>query len=225
MKDQQQYDLKVFVRLKPKQRDVKKNYVTITQMSNFKQITLKDPFHLETGDTHMFLFDNVFTEDSSQVNIYDDTCKSLYETLMKGKNAGIITYGNSKTGKTYTLFGEQNLIYERNKIDITQKTDPRGILARFAHKLFTEASNNSLEIEAKVSFYELSLEQIRDMTRELPEGLMNKRVNEEKIENSVYEKEDLLLIDKGNKCFVKGANEVIATSAEDIIEIYESGVF
>ena len=95
MKPNLTYDLKVYVRLRPKQRDVKKNYINITDMNNFKQITLRDPFHLETGDAHMFLFDNVFAEDASQATIFEQTSKTLLDVLYKGKNAAVIAYGNS----------------------------------------------------------------------------------------------------------------------------------
>ena len=128
-----------------------------------------------------------------------------------------------ESGKTYTLFGEQNLIYERNKIDINQSIDPRGILARLAHKLFSDSALNE-GVELKVSFYELYLEQIRDLTRDLPSRFMESRCNGERMDNSVYEKENLYLLDKGIRPAIKGLNEFIICCPEDICEIYESGV-
>ena len=58
-------------------------------------MTVKDPFHLETGDTHAFLFDNVFTEEDSQANLFDNTSKNIYDTMTSGKNAAVIAYGSA----------------------------------------------------------------------------------------------------------------------------------
>ena len=95
MKGIQPLDLKVYIRLKPKVRELKKNYIKVSQMNLFKQITLGDPFHEETGDVRMFLFDNVFKESTSQLGIFDEIGNSLFNHLMKGNNAAVFCYGNS----------------------------------------------------------------------------------------------------------------------------------
>ena len=107
---------------------------------------------------------------------------------------------------------------------MSQKTDPRGILARFGHKFFNDAAINLNDTELKVSFYEVYMEQIRDLTRDLPQHLQKKTKNDGTLSPIKYENEDLVLIDKGNRCFVKGLNEVIVASPEEMIEIYDSGV-
>jgi hypothetical protein len=95
MKGTQTLDLKVIIRLKPKVRELKKNYIKVSQMNLFKQITLGDPFHGETGDVRMFLFDNVFKENMSQFGIFEEIGTGLLNHLMKGNNAAVFCYGNS----------------------------------------------------------------------------------------------------------------------------------
>jgi hypothetical protein len=129
-----------------------------------------------------------------------------------------------ESGKTYTLFGEQNLVYERNKIDINQHIDPRGILARLGQKLFVENTFTD-ELEIRVSFFELYLEQIRDLTRDLPPQYTDRKCNDDRLsELTTYEKENLHIVDKGSKSIIKGLNQYHISTSEQMCEVYEFGV-
>ncbi|ORX89806.1 kinesin-domain-containing protein, partial [Basidiobolus meristosporus CBS 931.73] len=56
-------------------------------------------------ETHWFDFDEVFDEDSSNVQIYRAVGKPLVEKLFEGGNSTLFAYGQTGSGKTHTIFG------------------------------------------------------------------------------------------------------------------------
>ena len=78
--------------------------------------------------------------------------------LLKGRNVGVIAYGQSTAGKTYTIFGEE------------AKDDPllspnKGVLKRFVLDLFKKMAEESLSYEVYASFFEVYIDQIRDLAK------------------------------------------------------------
>ena len=67
----------------------------------------KDLYFSRTQDfaVHKFTFDRVFPDSTRQRTFYRKCCKPLVMALCQGVNGCIITYGETKTGKTYTLEG------------------------------------------------------------------------------------------------------------------------
>jgi hypothetical protein len=53
----------------------------------------------------MFSFDNVFSEGVSTQEIFDQQVKELVHTAMKGINVTVFAYGQTSSGKTYTMRG------------------------------------------------------------------------------------------------------------------------
>lgn len=51
----------------------------------------------------MFGFDYIFSEASKNVEIYNKCCQTQVERFLSGSNASIFAYGQSGTGKTYTM--------------------------------------------------------------------------------------------------------------------------
>lgn len=51
----------------------------------------------------MFSFDYIFSEASKNVEIYNRCCQVQVERFLAGSNASIFAYGQSGTGKTYTM--------------------------------------------------------------------------------------------------------------------------
>lgn len=57
-------------------------------------------------DSHSFTFDNVFTEKHGNEDVYRATAQPLVDTLFAGGRATCFAYGQTGTGKTYTMEGE-----------------------------------------------------------------------------------------------------------------------
>lgn len=52
-----------------------------------------------------FIFDSVFGPDSTNVEIFAHSTKSLIDTLMSGYNCSVFVYGATGAGKTHTMIG------------------------------------------------------------------------------------------------------------------------
>ena len=55
----------------------------------------------------MFTFDHTFAKDCTQQQLYTKCCHSILKSLMEGFNCTIFAYGQTGTGKTYTMGGGQ----------------------------------------------------------------------------------------------------------------------
>ncbi len=64
----------------------------------------------DSGGEHNFRFDRIFKPDSSQPSIYDYVGKGTLDDVLNGYNGTIFCYGQSGSGKTYTMYGSD--IYE-----------------------------------------------------------------------------------------------------------------
>lgn len=53
-----------------------------------------------------FKLDKVFPSDSTQIEVYNEVVESSINDVLNGYNGTIFTYGQSGSGKTYTMFGE-----------------------------------------------------------------------------------------------------------------------
>lgn len=53
--------------------------------------------------THTFVFDYVYDQTSTQKKVYDTTARTVVDSALQGYNATIFAYGQTGTGKTYTM--------------------------------------------------------------------------------------------------------------------------
>ena len=53
----------------------------------------------------MFTFDRIFSEKVPTQEIFDTSVKELVETAMSGMNVTVFAYGQTSSGKTYTMRG------------------------------------------------------------------------------------------------------------------------
>lgn len=67
-----------------------------------KEITVKDK-----GNTRKFVFDRVFGPESEQVEVYKAVVAPLINEVLQGYNCTVFAYGQTGTGKTYTMVGNQ----------------------------------------------------------------------------------------------------------------------
>jgi Cdc6-like AAA superfamily ATPase len=54
---------------------------------------------------HNFTFDYVYDPSSTQNFLYDNTAKAAVISVLEGYNATMLAYGQTGTGKTYTMEG------------------------------------------------------------------------------------------------------------------------
>ncbi|KAF7147114.1 hypothetical protein RHSIM_Rhsim03G0115900 [Rhododendron simsii] len=96
-----------------------------------------------------YRFDEVFSESASQRRVYEAVAKPVVESVLSGYNGTVMAYGQTGTGKTYTLG-------RLGKDDASE----RGIMVRAVEDIISSTSgSDSIEI----SYLQLYLESIQDL--------------------------------------------------------------
>ncbi|OWM88417.1 hypothetical protein CDL15_Pgr003829 [Punica granatum] len=101
-------------------------------------------------DTDTYEFDEVFTDSASQKRVYEVVAKPVIESVLEGYNGTVMAYGQTGTGKTYTLgnLGEED-------------TAARGIMVRAMEDILADVSPESDSI--CVSYLQLYMETLQDL--------------------------------------------------------------
>ncbi|KAA8539266.1 hypothetical protein F0562_025958 [Nyssa sinensis] len=97
-----------------------------------------------------YRFDEVFTESASQRRVYEVVAKPVVESVLNGYNGTVMAYGQTGTGKTYTLG-------RLGKDDASE----RGIMVRAFEDIIANISPASDTVE--VSYLQLYMESIQDL--------------------------------------------------------------
>jgi len=174
--DDNNKNFKVVVRVRPPvQRELESDhFISTTQVNpDSKRISIYEYFNAECIDAenaaeyledpnmhtvHNFTFDRVYSDQSTQAEVYEGTAQPAVTSVLKGYNATILAYGQTGTGKTFTMdgfkFGTQ---------------DPqRGIIPRSMEDIFRyieNVSNSKTTFMVRVSYLQIYNEQISDLLR------------------------------------------------------------
>ena len=103
-------------------------------------------------NVYKFNFDRIFPPSSTQQDIYDFGVKGIIDSVLDGYNGTVLAYGQTSSGKTYTMQGEMDE-------EIKQGIIPRMInhVFKFIYK------NEGTDFMIKVSMIEIYQEKIRDL--------------------------------------------------------------
>ncbi|XP_060964296.1 kinesin-like protein KIN-UB [Cannabis sativa] len=101
-------------------------------------------------DSDTYEFDEVLTEFASQKRVYEVVAKPVVESVLDGYNGTVMAYGQTGTGKTFTLgrLGEED-------------TSDRGIMVRSMEDILASISPDTDSIS--VSYLQLYMETIQDL--------------------------------------------------------------
>jgi len=106
-------------------------------------------------DEDIYQFDTVFGETSSQIRVYEAIAAPIVEGVLKGYNGTVMAYGQTGTGKTYTLgsLGEGDDGYAQ-----------RGIMVRAVDDIFDKtAEDTEAEYRIHASYLQLYMETVQDL--------------------------------------------------------------
>ena len=144
-------------------------------------------------NVYRFNFDRIFPPSSTQQDIYDFGVKGIIDSVLDGYNGTVLAYGQTSSGKTYTMQGEMD--EERRQ----------GIIPRMINHVFKHIySNEGTDFMIKVSMIEIYQEKIRDL---FDVSRVNLNIREDSI--------------KG--IYVDGATERYVGAPNDVLNLLEIG--
>uniref|UniRef100_A0AAY4ED55 Kinesin-like protein n=1 Tax=Denticeps clupeoides TaxID=299321 RepID=A0AAY4ED55_9TELE len=100
-----------------------------------------------------FTFDTVFGPDSKQLDVYNLTARPIVDSVLEGYNGTIFAYGQTGTGKTFTMEGVRAVPELRGII-------PNSFAHVFGHIAKAEGDTRFL---VRVSYLEIYNEEVRDL--------------------------------------------------------------
>ena len=101
-----------------------------------------------------YIYDAIFDSETQQKDIYEFVGKDIVNDVLSGYNGTIFAYGQSGSGKTYSMYGSD--IYDEDKMGII----PRIILEIFN---FVEKSDDNITFQFKMSILQIYKENIFDL--------------------------------------------------------------
>lgn len=146
---------------------------------------------------HRFTFDHAFDMDASQQEVYEITAKPAVLSILEGYNSTIFAYGQTGTGKTFTMEG-----FTYNSTDIQRGIIPRSIEEIFNH--IESFSSPDTKFMVRASYLQIYNESISDLLKP------------EKISLQIRE-------DKKKGVFVEGLSEWAVRNPADIYTLLQRG--
>lgn len=117
------------------------------------QIIVRNPREAAANEhPKVFTYDSVYDWNSKQIDLYDETFRPLVDSVLLGFNGTIFAYGQTGTGKTYTMEGVRN--------------DPerRGVIPNSFEHVFTHISRSqNQQYLVRASYLEIYQEEIKDL--------------------------------------------------------------
>ncbi|EDW52580.1 kinesin-like protein KIN-7I isoform X1 [Drosophila sechellia] len=156
--------------------------------------------HLADSHAEPYVFDYVFDEGASNQDVFDRMARHIVHACMQGFNGTIFAYGQTSSGKTYTMMGD-----EQNP----------GVMVLAAKEIFQQiTSETERDFLLRVGYIEIYNEKIYDLLNKKNQDLMihesgNGIVNVNCKESIVTSEDDLLrLLCMGNKERIVGENNM-----------------
>ncbi|XP_077186860.1 kinesin-like protein KIF3C [Paroedura picta] len=169
--------LKVVVRCRPMNRkEEAAGYERILDMDvKLGQVTMRNPKATLGELAKTFTFDAVYDANSKQADLYDETVRPLIDSVLQGFNGTMFAYGQTGTGKTYTMQG------------VWADPEKRGVIPNSFEHIFTHISRSqNQQYLVRASYLEIYQEEIRDL---LAKDQSKKMELKENPETGVYIKD------------------------------------
>ncbi|KAI2628068.1 P-loop containing nucleoside triphosphate hydrolase protein [Hypomontagnella submonticulosa] len=138
------------------EREVRENSAVVVSTEGVKGKSVELSMGPSALSNKTYHFDRVFSQAADQSMLYDDVVKPILEEMLSGYNCTIFAYGQTGTGKTYTMSGNMN-------DTLGLLSDDAGIIPRVLHSLFNKLDTEDTDSFVKCSFIELYNEELRDL--------------------------------------------------------------
>ncbi|KAF1975393.1 kinesin-domain-containing protein [Bimuria novae-zelandiae CBS 107.79] len=136
-------------------REVKENSGVVVSTNGIKGSTVDLSMGPSALSNKSYQFDKVFSPAADQNMVFDEVVAPILDEVLGGFNCTIFAYGQTGTGKTYTMTGDIS--------NILPLPDAAGIIPRVLYDLFRKLETEETENSVKCSFIELYNEELRDL--------------------------------------------------------------
>ncbi|CAK9155209.1 unnamed protein product [Ilex paraguariensis] len=204
----QEVNVQVLLRCRPLNEDEQRLNVprVITCNEHKREVTVLQSVANKQVD-RVFTFDKVFGPKAQQRSIYDQAIVPIVNEVLDGFNCTVFAYGQTGTGKTYTMEGGM-----RNKGG--ELPADSGVIPRAVRQIFDTLEAQNADYSMKVTFLELYNEEITDLLATEDYS----RASEER------QKKPISLMEDGKGCvIVRGLEEEAVYSANEIYNLLERG--
>ncbi|XP_011311260.1 bipolar kinesin KRP-130 [Fopius arisanus] len=202
-KDKNQH-IQVFVRVRPANKDeIHGKSSTVVEVASSKDVVVRERPQ-DSKLTKKFSFDRVFGPSSKQLDVYNAVVSPLLDEVLAGYNCTVFAYGQTGTGKTFTMEGVCN-----DPSVHWQSDTAAGIIPRSLNHLFDELRTlEAQEYTVKVSFLELYNEELFDLLS----------CNDDASKIRIYEDTT-----KKGAVIIHGLEEVTVHNKNEVYKILEKG--
>ncbi|XP_062590194.1 kinesin-like protein KIF11-A [Saccostrea cucullata] len=199
-------NIQVSVRCRPINDIEKKqaSYSVVECNGEKREVIVKERLGVNPN-TKTFFFDHVFPPAAKQIDVYKKVVTPIVDEVLMGYNCTIFAYGQTGTGKTFTMEGGR---VENH--DVSWEKDPlAGIIPRAMFNIFEQLSKSQdVEFSVRVSFLELYNEELFDLLGSSEDALRLK----------IYEDST-----KKGSVIIQGLEEVVVRNKSEVFEILERG--
>lgn len=156
-------NVRVVARLRPLSAlEREKRYRSVVNVDNLNNsIYVFNPNSSQRSVPKCFNFDVVFGPESKQMDVYNEIARPIVDKVLQGYNGTILAYGQTGTGKTFTMEG------------FNAEPEMRGIIPNsFAHIFgYIAKARDDIKFLVRVSYFEIYNEEIHDLLSKKSQNL------------------------------------------------------
>nr|XP_057907127.1 kinesin-like protein KIF3B [Doryrhamphus excisus]XP_057907128.1 kinesin-like protein KIF3B [Doryrhamphus excisus] len=144
--------IKVVVRCRPmNEKERAATFESVVSVDvKLGQIIVRNP--RDPSTSKVFTFDSVYDWKSKQIELYNESFRPLVDSVLRGFNGTIFAYGQTGTGKTYTMEGVRN------------NPERRGVIPNSFDHIFGHISRSqNQQYMVRASYLEIYQEEMRDL--------------------------------------------------------------
>ncbi|XP_055683426.1 kinesin-like protein Klp61F [Lutzomyia longipalpis] len=195
-------NIQVYLRVRPLSiREQSLRTIEIVDVPSARDIQIRQSYDAKI--TKKFTFDRVFGADSKQKDVYSNVVAPFIGEVLSGYNCTVFAYGQTGTGKTFTMVGDDS-----TELRTSWEDDcPMGIIPRAVVHLFDELRMMDVEFSMRISYLELYNEELCDLLG-----------TDDSLKIRIYDDSS-----KKGSVIVQGLEEIPVHSKDDVYKLLAKG--
>jgi len=208
-KNNDEVNIKVAVRCRPLNEQEKVGNVSSVVRCNSDLKKVKACYGSSSKRTAKdYSFDNVFGQYSTQREVFDQMVNPIVSEVMEGYNCTVFAYGQTGTGKTFTMEGDLD------------NEEMAGIIPRSISRIFSTLENVT-DFNVRISFLELYNEELSDL---LIDESTNSNSSSSSSSSDTEGRLRLCVDSKSGTVTCQNLTEVTVFSEEDVFQVLRKGI-